>query len=312
MRITLRKRRSVAALVFLSVLAGWCRPAGAQTPAVPAKVVIIPDATPIRMRFMQPVWAPTLKIAAQPHHEAQKGDIVRLVAASDVKIGTLVVVARGAPAQATITSARVALKGAGSYKYFAPEIYLRLDWVRSVIGADILLRSSAKGKSGAFLAQVMATGAGVEVGRNKLWNSLTKPLKQKQDIPTGARIVAYVDRDALLDVTRVEQAQADLPLPNSTAVLTVYRQKGHREDSPALYCDEKKIGALGELQYLSLELTPGKHILRAGGPMEITVAAGQEYFVRVDWRTFSGKWELKVVENAEGEDAVGAAEPASK
>jgi hypothetical protein len=71
---------------------------------------------------------------------------------------------------------------------------------------------------------------------------------------------------------------------------------------------------VGDRQYTTLEIAPGKHVCHADGrpALEFTVEAGEECFLSLQYRAISSLWELKAVTTAEGEDSVSSLGPARK
>src|SRR5258708_3966707 len=143
---------------------------------------------------------------------------------------------------------------------------------------------------------------------------LTTLSHSKPWAPAGTRMFGFVHGVVSIDPAELKDAQALLPIPNPTAMLTIFRAKGHRELRPGIACDDKEVAPVGERQYTTLELAPGKHACHTEGQalVEFTADAGEEYFLRVQRGTFASAWELKLVTTAEGEDGVSNLEPAGK
>ena len=75
----------------------------------------VPDGTMVVLRFAEPlVGAPQYQVPASLNH-AKKGDLVRLVVATDLRIEDVFVIRKGSLAQATVMKASVP-----SQKYVAP------------------------------------------------------------------------------------------------------------------------------------------------------------------------------------------------
>jgi hypothetical protein len=278
----------------------------------------IPDGTPIRLRFAQPVrgkvrclWkAPPCGSSVVP--QAKANDTVRLVAAVDVRVNEFVVVAKGAMGQATVTKVWhpfMALTG----------LALRLDWIEDVTGKHVPLRIEKSGKAEPFTVQVLSTSGGMMARPETLHGDLMGSdavdasliWRKKNWIPAGTRIQGFVDGAANRDRVEVKDAQALLPFSNEVATLTIYRTKGD-DSHPRVACDEKEIGQIGAQQFAVLELTPGKHACQAEHQpaKEISVLGGDEYFLLLRASGMSGGWELKTMDIGEGEDSVAGLEPA--
>jgi len=306
-------------LIFASLLAAQQAPElehhATDSPSA-AQAITIPDGTPVEMRFAQPVRGKMLN-PVDAGTEAQPGNRVRLVAAADVRIGELIVIAEGAIAQATVTKVKRPLT-----TLVATGLGLQLDWIEDVAGAHVPLRISPKGEPQPFMIQVVSTPGGVIarpetlrgdiVGKNAV--DVSQIWRDKQYIPAGTRIMAYVHGSSALDRAKVEEAQARVSYSQfeSTADVTIYRTKGQRGERPRFLCDRNLGRKIGEREYIRLDLTPGKHSCQIENqpPKEISVLAGQEYFFHLQ-RAGSG-WELKQVTVGEGEDSIENADPAPK
>ncbi len=253
-------------------------------PPHPERRLVIPDGTPVHFRLVRGLLA----AGAVPKAPVTKpGDAVRLVVASDVRIAGQIVIARGARAEATVIAAwgatenppaEVALFGLPGV--MTGWVELRLEWVETVTGDGVLLRAELEKRS--------------------------KPVKFKKPfVPAGKRLKGFVDGEVSLPEEEVKQAQGRLPAPNPKAVLTIYRTGGQKEFRPWISCRETKLAQLGERQYLTVALAPGKHSFRAEQKesLELVAEAGQDYFLRLKSR------KLKLVDVTEGEDAVAELEP---
>src|SRR5215472_12615742 len=251
------------------------------------RVVTVPDGTPVEMRFAQAVRGKMLN-PVDVGAEAQSGDQVRLVAASDVRIGNLIVIAEGALAQVTVVKVKRPMTSLN-----ATGLGLQLDWVEDVTGAHLPLRILPKGKPEPFMLKIISGSAGVvarpetlrsdlagkdAVAFNEIWRT-------RSYIPAGTRFMVYVHGEAVLDAIKVEQAQDRVSFSqfDTTADLTIYRTKGHGSDRPRILCDGNLVGRIGERQYLHMDLAPGTHTCQVENrrPREVTVQVGQAYFLHL-------------------------------
>jgi len=300
-------------------------------PTNPNGIFEIPDATPIRMRLAQSVHGITrtlVKIKVYSH----EGDKVRLVTADDVRVNGVVVIPKGARGQATVTNVQVpGLTSSGNFQkgmaidLFIPKtgsVSLELDWVEDITGSKVGLRALPTGESKPFVMTVYSENGGMVV----------RPAGFKREMkglfaghlrpwaPTGAHITAYVDGATGIDPEDVKQSQELLPVPNENGILTIYRTKEQITEHVQVFCDAKEIATLGVLQYVSVEVTPGKHNCRVGQekPLEFAAQAGEQQFLHVH-RKSAKIWELLQVGLDEGEDGtangeiveeVASAEPA--
>jgi hypothetical protein len=282
----------------------------------PPSNLLIPDGTPIILRFAQPVvGVPQLFLQNRVAH-AKKGDQVQLVVASDIRVGGVLVVRKGSLGQGTVMKAAVP-----NYRYSDSGLELRFDWIKSVDGQEIPIRQKHNGKkSNNFGIGLITTRTGAFLAfgwdRRSFADAMKEYVKVKTGnqwtvIPTGTRARAYVHGNISLDPSKVKEAQVDQPAPNPTAALTIYREKEPPNLRPHLQCDERDFGELGDFQYFQVEMAPGKHSCRPdqGESVEFTVAAGEEFYLRLHHTAFSGRLKLDVVDSAAGEDAISFSEP---
>ena len=298
-------------------------------PAVAPQTFIISDGTQIQLRLAQPVRGMTRTIKGTRVY-SKPGDKIRLVAADDVRLNGLVVISRGAVGQATVVKADPPPINTYSYNdryaalagLFVPKtgsVLLQLDWIEDVTGHAIPLRAYPAGEPKPFTMVVLAENGGIVARPPKLSQDLKlKNLShQKPWAPAGTRILGFVHGAINIDPAGLEElkdAQALLPIPNPTAMLTIFRGKGHHKFQPQISCDDRELVPVGERQYTTLEIAPGKHACHADGrpAVEFSAEADEEYFLSLQYRTFSSIWELKAVTTAEGEDSVSSLEPAGK
>jgi hypothetical protein len=294
-----------------------------QSTATP-QVITIPDGTQVQLRLADPVRGMRRTIRGTRVY-SKPGDKIRLVAADDLRVNGLVVIAKGAVGQATVITADPPPIETYSYNdryaalvdIFVPKtgsVSLYLDWIKDVTGHAIRLRAYPVGEAKPFTMVVLAENGGLVTRPPKLRQDLKSFAHAKQWAPAGTRLSGFVHGEIKIDLTELKDAQGLLPISNPTAILTIFRDKGHREVLPRVSCDDKDIATLGEREYINLELAPGKHSCHSDGQpaMEFTVEAGEDYFIRVQYKGFSSVWELKMLTAAEGEDSVSSLEPAGK
>lgn len=292
----------------------------------PQEAFTIPDGTQVQFRLTQPVRGMRRTIKGTRVY-SKPGDKVRLVTAADVRVNGLVVISKGAAGQATVIKTDPPPINTYSYNdryaaladLFVPKtgnVSLQLDWVEDITGDAIPLRAYPTGAPKPFTMMVLAENGGITARPSKFSQDIKlKSLAHvKPWAPAGTRLLGFVQGAVNINPAELKDAQALLPIPNPTAVLTIFRAKGHREILAQISCDDKEVAAVGEREFVSLELSPGKHSCHADGqpPVEFTVEAGEEYFLRAQYRTFGSAWELKMLTAAEGEDSVSSLEPAEK
>jgi len=295
-------------------------------PAMSALDIVIPDGTRLELRFAQGVRA---KAAGQTptslpdgvSGEAQRGDVIRLIATANLRIDGRVVLTKGAVGHAVVTDIVAPLLKNPSKE---TGLYLRLDWIKSINDVAIPLRAFKRGDAGPFYVQAVGDHGETVIRPVKISRLLVRipnfeekgSYDKKNWIPKGTRITAFVHGPATLNRSEVEQAQAQLPLSGAGALVTIYRTDDHTHDLVTVSCDGERVAQIGERQYASKELTPGAHSCRIDGEGEkalaIVAVGGEEYYARLHPRDSGKKWELKLVTAVEGENAVATAEMASQ
>jgi len=264
----------------------------------------VPDGTPVEMRFAQAVVGSGSNARRdaedQETPQAEPGDKVRLVAAGDVRSGGVLIVAKGALGQATVTQVKSTLRT------FSSGIRLQLDWIEDTNGKRLPLRATATGTPQGMMMFVRKTSAGVVAGpeRKGKVQSLTGEFRNagKESIPAGTRIVGYVQGSVPFEIRKAGGTSLDQAL----ATLTVYRLTGGSGEATAITCDANQIGIVGAQRYLVSNLPAGKHSCHAGAgkTLDLVLDADGEYFARIDAKEMS----LTVVSVGEGEDAIAGLE----
>lgn len=270
-----------------------------------SQIVSIPDGTPIEMRFAQAVVGSGSRARRdaedQETPQAELGDKVRLVATSDVRLGSLVAVEKGAIGQATVTQVKSPLRS------YSSGIRLQLDWIDDVNGQRLPLRATATGTPQGVMMFVRKTSSGVIAGpeRRGKMQSLTGEFRNsgKESIPAGTRIVGYVQASTLFEIKDARGPALDQAL----ATLTIYQLRGGSSEATTITCDGNQVGMVGAQRYLVLNLPPGKHSCHVdtGKELNMVLDADGEYFARIEAKDMG----LKAVSVGEGEDAIAGLEP---
>jgi hypothetical protein len=320
----------IAVLLSGNAAAQSQSPSPSQTEAAKtdsaSKTISIPDGTPIPLRFAQAMWGIFFSpfVSDPPRPPFRIGDTVRLVTAADVMIGGQLVIRRGSPAQATLVNLKIPDR-----KSPDTGLELRLDWVKTINNEQLFLRPYSKHKKwktislnvysdhGGFLVDQteisLAKGLFQAMTLQPMVTGLKNALRQKLWVPAGTRITGFVQGNASLDASRLAEALARFPQPNSTGLLTIYRMKGQVDQKIKISCDENELGQLGARQYFVLELQPGKHFCNVdkNDPVEFNVSAGGELYFYLRSHALSGKWSLETVDSAVGEDGIAEGELAA-
>jgi len=283
-------------------------------PPAAKRAIQIPDGTAVEMRFAQPVVGkgPDARrdSASFDTAEAEPGDKVRLIAAADVRLDSVVIIAKGAIGQATVTK----VKGPLSTLSYSG-IGLQLGWIEDINGKRLPLRGSVKGKPQSFMVMVLGTPAGVIAGPKVqegkgpgqwFYHSFVHT-ELKQSIPAGTRIFGYIHGAASLDAAG---SAADSGDSKTSATLTLYELRYLVASPSAIECDGNPVGQIGAQQYLVINLAAGKHScrLRNHQELELVVESGAEYFLHVD----SKEGVLRSVTVGEGDDAIANLDPAKR
>jgi len=277
-----------------------------QLPSAPQQM-LVPDGTPIELRFAQAVVGRGSKARADSGVRyvpvAEQGDKVRLVCTTNVRVGQEIAFPKGAIGEATVTKVKNPM---ASFSYAG--IALRLDWVEAVDGQRLPVRASVKGATDDFMVQVIESDSGTIAGPNvhenhnigqALYHGFVST-KLKQSIPVGARILGFVDGNAKVDVGKNQkglETRAVLP------TLTVFqkRTKGPLR-AVVITCDDRPLGRIGYDQYLTVTLSLGRHSCWSEQNTRSTLEmrGGSAYFLRIDTKTQV----LTVVSEGEGEDSI--------
>jgi hypothetical protein len=274
--------------------------------------VTIADGTSVQLRFAQSLRGLVRRAFGRIETNARVDDRIRLVCGRNIKVNGLVVIPKGAVAQATVTGVWLP-----NQKDPEPQtgLDIQLDWVKDVTGENIPLRAQQSGAAKPFTLEVRSMKGGlvarpysfkrglIERGTFKL---LFTVWRAQTWAPAGTRITGYVQGNAIVDAEKVQSAQTFLPVPNPSAVLMIYRTRGNEDHKPNVKCDDKEASALGAQELLVIELSAGTHNCRLDNqkPVNLTVESGEMYYLHLRYRGISDTWELQQVSQQEGEDSV--------
>lgn len=324
--------RTVAVL-FLSALAAAQAVAPPASP--PAGQVVLPDGTPVYLRFARPLHgsasacpAPLIPFKrCDPALEVKKGEQIRLIVASEVVVNGQVVIAKGAVAQAHVHNTYLVSRQpptshvphAGRFDPYDPGFTLMLDWVETVTAEKVPLRAVKTGAPHWFNLRIISRREGVDVVRTDALHTIVSMyalfsrdnFHGKDWIPTGARLTAYTHGNAEFSGAQIAEAQSLLPFrSNLLSVVTVFRTSDGKDLVHEVYLGWKDKGSLKAKSYLTMELPAGEYRLRAdtGDAYEFTVEAGRDMFIELHHRGFTGSLEFREVPDSVGEDAISKAE----
>ncbi|HTP70252.1 MAG TPA: hypothetical protein VMJ35_15185 [Dongiaceae bacterium] len=337
------KKAPLGLLVFWLCVASSFLTATAQEPAASlsekSATIEIPDGTKVEIRFAESVWGTGTLFHPRQNHAAP-GQTVRLVVAEDLVLNGKVVLRKGSPGQASIETVWEPSYTPQTGTEFCTCLSLKLDWIKSIDDEEVLVRAHdkpdlkarEKDKPQLFSLEVNTTHTGTVAKPVPFGFDFLKPgnftkeylsfisgrtavrtLHQKDWIPIGTRMTVFTEGVNVLNAEKINEAQDLLPAVNENATVMFYRTKGQKNDWPIVTCDSDELGAIGLKQFLSLEMTPGKHtcFVDPKNPFEFSVVAGQECYIYLHSSSL-GSWHLSMVSNQEGEDGVAAAEPATE
>jgi len=282
-------------------------PKAIPTQSNAGRIITAPAGTLVELRFAQAVVGRGGSRARQDAQndetpEAEVGDKVRLVVAADVRIAGIVVIAKGALAQARVTKVKSVLTS------FSSGIGLNLESVEDVAGQKVPLRPTSVGTPRTVMVVVKKNTVGVvaqpepEGASHLLSGEFSSSLSS---IPAGTRMNAYLNDDVIVDGNRLQQP-AD---PNGPASITFFRVRERTRSAVAISCNGRRLGRVGVLQYLTIEVPPGRYSCQANGQrsLEIAAEANAEAYV---WIVLQhGKADLVSVSVGEGEDGIADSEP---
>ncbi|HVN17522.1 MAG TPA: hypothetical protein VMU05_02090 [Dongiaceae bacterium] len=315
---------SISVLACLSGVFGLAQ--SSVDPKQP-QLVTVRDGTAIHLRFAERVCNAVSGLHGRDI-ATRRGATVRFVVTRDLRVGDKVVVAQGEVAQASVTKVWTLKPYLEIPPSVFPGVFLEFDWVTTVTGERAWLRATRKGRAKAFPTYMLLTPSGADV-RAWRWSEMLHewgnqprsrlPAEEFGNvcIPSGARMVAYLDGDLNLSGTELAEAQDTLPIPNE-AILYVFRLRAKKDEagpSPSVFCNRVEVGGLAPQQMAITNLPPGKYSCRIGdqAAIDINVEAGREYYAQLR-RKGQDKWTLSRLAPEDGEDlsaetAVVAPEP---
>jgi hypothetical protein len=220
-----------------------------STPSTESKQLhnnfILLDGTPIKLRLGR-----NLSSA-----DAKTGESVDFEVLEDIKIGDVIVIARGAIAIATVTHAKPKGRmGKGG------KLDLTIDYVRLVSSEKAALRAvkETKGgsKTGTMTGAMVATGILFFPAAPFFLFMKGKEIK----IPKGSEVTAYVSGDVVLDRNKFVAENTDSPEIADHSGEKLATSKIHVRSTPEgaeIYVNGKFVGSTPSV----LNLQPGEHTI---------------------------------------------------
>jgi hypothetical protein len=263
---------------------------GAQIPKL-----VLEDGTPVLVRLRESLSSASVKT----------GDEVLFEVKDDVTVGDQVVIVRGTIASATVTVAEPKKR-----KGKAGRIGLALKEVPLITGEKVSLRGeeSKKGRGKAGYNALEAARAGIVA---PIFLPFTL-FKEGEDVvvPRGETITAFLDGATTLDVRTLTAANQSLQekrqaaLKNvdySSSMVLIYRlnefSMSHNNAPgrrPSIYLDGAEITRLETGRFVGLRLPAGRHVFKTNDnrPVELDMAGGPQYWMRMDVTGFSSHGSL--------------------
>jgi len=185
--------------------------------------------------------------------KAKTGDKLALRVASDVKIGDLVIIPRGALATGHIASAqknrRMGRPGT---------LVLEIDSVEAFTGKLDPLRAAASRRGQGYSGQIADTAVGMGLPTMGIGAIFAVPLLlfkgENAQIPAATTLLAYVDGDALFDEAELRPLQPPGAPATGLATFYVLRSQTQGDKTPAVYCGHVEIGTLKKRHFVEVRV----------------------------------------------------------
>jgi PEGA domain len=245
-------RRFVALfLVFLSVLGNSALGQNGKVPAAPVTAPVTTPSGPPLPNTLQDGTAVKLRLAENlTSATAKTGQQVLFEVVEEVDVEGVPVVAKGAQALATVTTAETKKSmGRGG------KLDVNIDSVRLVNGDKAMLRATAGGKGGGHVGAMTAGMVGTAIVFFPAAPLLLFIHGKDITIPKGTEVTAFVQGDMKLDMAKFAQAPPTsvetAGAPSTASALTV--------EANAPNCDIEVDGSFVGSTPSTLNLAPGKH-----------------------------------------------------
>jgi len=204
-------------------------------PSQPPPPNTLQDGTAIKLRLAENLTSATAKVGQQVSFEVVE----------EVDVEGVPVIAKGAQALATVTTAETKKRmGRGG------KLDVNIDSVRLVDGGKAMLRATAGGKGGGHVGAMTGAMVGTAI---VFWPAAPLFLLihgKDITIPKGTEVTAFVQGDMKLDMAKFVPAGTDAPATAASG-LTV--------DASAPNCDIEVDGNFVGSTPSTLNLAPGKH-----------------------------------------------------
>ncbi|MBZ5681275.1 MAG: DUF2846 domain-containing protein [Acidobacteriia bacterium] len=263
------------------------------------QAVLLEDGTHVRVRT-------TTFITSK---KAKTGDQLSFRVATDVKVGDLVVIPRGAIAQG-----RVASTQKNRMMGRPGKLVLEVDSVEAITGQSVPVRANAKLKGEGYTEKAVGqtldrapwtAGTGASVVAVPVF-FLFKG--DNAEIPEGTIFTAYVNGDLPLDQTELLRRQP--PPKQLTGAATVYllRNESRGDKTPSLYCGAVEIGKLKNQHYVEALVPPGEYVFQSTATKRVVrlkAEADQTYYISFYPRSFLIGGDISIADPVQAEEALG-------
>lgn len=263
-----------------------------------AQLVHLPNGTAVRVRTTKDISS----------GKSKKYEELRFRVASDVLVGDLVVIRRGAEAVGRVASVKK-----NGMMGRAGRLAIEVTSVEAVTGKAVALRSDQK---------LSGEGRGVDIlGASLQTYGLGAPVfiwfrGDNVKIEAGSTLTAFVDGNVALDDAALRTSQPPPKAATGLATVFVLRSEKHGEKNPTLYCGSVAIGQLHGRHFIEVRLPPGDYLLQSPGietPVQLRAAADQTYYVQFRPNSFRASGRIQLMHPLQGDDLLAfpwwAAEP---
>ena len=241
-------RRLLASLLVVLSASGNFAFGQDKTPAAPVSAPVAPPSQPPPPNTLQDGTAIKLRLAENlTSATAKMGQQVSFEVVEEVDVEGVPVIAQGAPALATVTTAETKKSmGRGG------KLDVNIDSVRLVDGGKAMLRATAGGKGGGHVGAMTGAMVGTAIVFFPAAPLFLFIHGKDITIPKGTEVTAFVQGDMKLDMAKfVPVVSAAGSAPAATSGLMI--------EANVPNCDIEVDGSFMGSTPSTLNLAPGKH-----------------------------------------------------
>jgi hypothetical protein len=220
-----------------------------KTPAPPVSAPVAPPSQPPPPNTLQDGTAIKLRLAENlTSATAKMGQQVSFEVVEEVDVEGVPVIAQGAPALATVTTAETKKSmGRGG------KLDVNIDSVRLLDGGKAMLRATAGGKGGGHVGAMTGAMVGTAIVFFPAAPLFLFIHGKDITIPKGTEVTAFVQGDMKLDMAKFAPAGTAVASAQATAA------SGLTVESNVPNCDIEVDGSFMGSTPSTLSLAPGKH-----------------------------------------------------